>query len=160
MAIKVISAIILFFVITLPIYAHDYPSDFATACPDGHTFTTDASGGVLCVHPIAGTPTGSGFRDNTNIPVPGLKSNFTEQGLAGKIITEILPIILGIAGFITAIMIIVSGIQFITSSGNPEAANAARGRLVYALIGFGVIVLAFAALQIINAIFLGNTGLV
>lgn len=71
--------------------------------------------------------------------------------------SEILPIVLGIAGFITVIIIVISGIQFITSSGNPEAATAAKNRLVYAIVGFVVIILAFAALQIINALFLGTT---
>ncbi|MDP2632106.1 MAG: hypothetical protein Q8P25_00080 [Candidatus Curtissbacteria bacterium] len=102
----------------------------------------------------------SNFKDCTNVsPLPGAKFT-SEQGLVGNLITEILPIILGVGGMLTVIFIIISGIQFITSSGNPEAANAAKGRLIYALIGFAVIVLAFAALQIISAIFLGDTGLV
>ena len=79
------------------------------------------------------------------------------QGLPGQIVNLFLPVILTIAGFIAVIFIVISGIQFITSSGNPEAANAARGRLIYALIGFGIIVLAFAILQIINTIFLGTS---
>ena len=96
----------------------------------------------------------------------GLSDKYTrtplgsEGTLVGTIISDILPIVLSIAGFITVIIIIISGIQFITSSGNPEAANAARGRLIYALIGFAIIILAFAILQIINTIFLGNTGIV
>jgi hypothetical protein len=83
-------------------------------------------------------------------------SNFTSSGLIGKIISEFLPYIFGIAGFITIIMIVISGIQFITSSGNPEAAGAARGRLVFALIGFGLIVMSFVILQLIDEIFLGT----
>ncbi len=82
------------------------------------------------------------------------------QGLPAKIINGFLPAVLVIAGFITVIIIIVSGIQFITSSGNPEAAGSARSRLIYALIGFAIIILAFAILQIVNTIFLGNTGIV
>ena len=74
------------------------------------------------------------------------------------LITLFLPAILGIAGFITVIIIVISGIQFITSSGNPEAAAGARGRLIFALVGFALIILAFAILQIVNKIFLGDTG--
>lgn len=85
---------------------------------------------------------------------------FTHSGLVGQIVGKILPVILILGGFITVIVIIISGIQFITSGGNPEAANAARGRLTYAIIGFVIIILAFAILQIVNKIFLGNTGLV
>ena len=79
---------------------------------------------------------------------------------AGSFITDIvgafLPIILSIAGFLTVILIIVSGIQFVTSSGNPESAAAARGRLTFAIIGFVIIVLAFAITQIVARIFLGS----
>ena len=71
-----------------------------------------------------------------------------------------LPFILIIAGFLTVIIIVISGIQFITSGGNPEAAAAARGRLTYAVVGLIIILLAFALLQVIDRIFLGNTGVV
>lgn len=79
-----------------------------------------------------------------------------ELGTAGGVISGFLPSILAIAGFITVIIIVISGIQFITSSGNPEGAAAARNRLTYALVGFALIVLAFAVLQIINRIFLAT----
>jgi len=75
----------------------------------------------------------------------------------GMILGAFLPYIFGIAGFITIIMIVISGIQFITSSGNPEAAGAARGRLVFALIGFAVIVLSFVILKLIEQVFLGTS---
>ena len=99
-----------------------------------------------------------GFLDCiSDINIPGLEPEFTEQGLVGKIISAFLPAILGVAGFITVIIIVISGIQFVTSGGNPEAAAAARGRLTFAIIGFVIIVLAFAILQIVNNIFLGTT---
>ena len=78
----------------------------------------------------------------------------------GNLISAFLPAVLGIAGFITVIFIVISGIQFITSSGNPEAAAGAKNRLIYALVGFALIVLAFAITQIIDKIFLGGTGVV
>jgi|SRR3989304_10064765 len=89
------------------------------------------------------------------IATPELYIKFAD-GLFGQIITGFLPAILGIAGFLTVIFIVISGIQFITSSGNPEAAAAARGRLIFALVGFALIVLAFAILQIVNRWFLGT----
>lgn len=81
---------------------------------------------------------------------------FTASGLPAQLVTKILPLALTIGGFITVIVIIISGIQFVTSSGNPEAAAAAKNRLVYAIVGFIIIVLAFAILQIVNRIFLGT----
>lgn len=78
----------------------------------------------------------------------------------GGIISAFLGPILIIAGFVTVIIIIVSGIQFVTSGGNPEAVAAARGRLTFAIIGFVIIVLAYAILQIVDKIFLGTSGVV
>lgn len=93
-----------------------------------------------------GGQTISGPVDNCNLNTP-----------AG-LISAFLPAILGIAGFLTVIFIVISGIQFILSSGNPEAAAGAKNRLIYALVGFALIVLAFAILQIVNRLFLGPTG--
>ena len=76
----------------------------------------------------------------------------------GGIVSAILPYVFGIAGFLSIIIIVISGIQFITSSGNPEAAASARNRLVFALIGLAVIILAFAILQIVDKLFLGGSG--
>lgn len=98
----------------------------------------------------------NGFSDCiSGITTPGLTYT-TDQGLVAKIIGDVLPVVLGIAGFLTVIFIVVSGIQFITSSGNPEAAAGARSRLIYALVGFIIIVLSFAILQIVNFLFLGS----
>lgn len=76
------------------------------------------------------------------------------SGFIGELVTRILPIILGLAGFASVIVILISSIQFITSSGNPEAAAAARGRLMMALVGFAIIILAFAITQIVDQLFL------
>ena len=95
-----------------------------------------------------------------DLPITNVESKFSASGLVGKLLSEFLPYIFGIAGFIAVIMIVISGIQFITSSGNPEAAGAARGRLVFALIGFGLILLSFVILKLIDQVFLGNTGVV
>ena len=92
------------------------------------------------------------------ISPPGLDPSFNESNIITRLISVFLPAIFSIAGFITVIIIVISGIQFITSSGNPEAAAGARGRLIFALVGFALIILAFAILQIVNKIFLGNTG--
>lgn len=83
---------------------------------------------------------------------------FSETGLVGAVFSSILPIIIGLGGFLTVILIVVSGIQFVTSSGNPEAAAAARGRLTFAIIGFALLVLAFAITQIVDNVFLRGSG--
>lgn len=92
-----------------------------------------------------------------DINVPGL--NFTHpRTFIGDLISVILPIILSFVGFITVIVIVISGIQFMLSGGNPEAAGAARGRLTFAIIGFIIVILAFAITRIVDIIFLGGSG--
>lgn len=107
-------------------------------------------------------PDNNDSNQGESIPPPVLPESpiegFSPDTFIADLISAILPIILGIAGFITVIFIIISGIQFMTSSGNPEAAGAARSRLTFAIIGFVIIVLAFAITQIVDRIFLGGTG--
>ena len=85
---------------------------------------------------------------------------FTETGLIGDIFTKILPIAIGLGGFLSVIIIVISGIQFITSNGNPEAAAAARSRLIFAIVGFVLLILAFAITQIVDNVFLRGSGVV
>jgi len=125
-----------FTVLTVPIFAEN-------VCPAGYNLVTGPTD--LCVRPKPPDCT----------PPEG----FTAGNLIGKLIGDILPIVLGIAGFLTVIFVIISGIQFVTSSGNPEAAAAARSRLIFALVGFIVIILAFAITQIVDRIFLGGSGI-
>lgn len=58
--------------------------------------------------------------------------------------------VLGLAGGIALILIIISGYQFMVSQGNPEAVKAATERLTSAVIGLLFIILSFVLLQIIG----------
>ena len=97
--------------------------------------------------------------DSIDLP-PSPARGFSGPQFVAQLITKVLPLVLSIGGFIAVIVIIISGIQFVLSSGNPEAAGAAKNRLVYAIVGFIIIILAFAILQIVDRLFLGNTGIV
>ncbi len=103
---------------------------------------------------------GGGGGGNTIEPVlpNNPASNFSSgSNLVGDIITKILPIAIGLGGFLTVIFIIISGIQFISSSGNPEAATAAKNRLTYAIVGFVILALSFLIVRLVNTLFLGST---
>lgn len=68
------------------------------------------------------------------------------QGL----IRSIFGIVLGLAGGIALIMIMISGYRFMVSQGNPEALAEARGYLISAIVGLLFIILSFVILQIIG----------
>jgi hypothetical protein len=52
-------------------------------------------------------------------------------------------------GAIAVVIVILSGITMITSSGNPEAIANARKQIIYALVGLVVIALAWTALSFV-----------
>lgn len=64
----------------------------------------------------------------------------------------VLDMLLRIGGFVAVISIIVAGIQYITSMGNPEDAVAARKRLTNSLIGLAIVLIATGVVA-----FIGNT---
>ncbi len=143
---------------TINIAAPQNPADYQLLVKDvtGGTplqVCNPLTGARLSVTPTSAPPAGSAPR-LPDSPAQG----FSEQTLVSDLLGKILPYILGIGGFLTIIFIIISGIQFATSSGNPEAAAAARNRLIFAIIGFVIIILAFAITQIINTIFLGSNA--
>lgn len=112
---------------------------------------------------ISPTPTLASCDNFTNclqdINVSNLNSAFTKNGASnfvGTLVGLIIPIALGIGGMLTVVFIIISGIQFVTSGGDPKGAAAAKDRLVYAVIGFIILILAYAVLQIIDKLFLGT----
>jgi hypothetical protein len=61
---------------------------------------------------------------------------------SGGVLNKATNIITAIAGFIAVVMIIVSGLQMVTSSGNPEKISSARNTIIYSSVGLVVIALA------------------
>ena len=72
----------------------------------------------------------------------GQTGNNCEDTGVTNTIQGIIKIISYIAGIIAIIMIIVSGLRFITSGGDSGKVASARNSLIYALIGIVVVVLA------------------
>jgi hypothetical protein len=76
-----------------------------------------------------------------------------KSGTVGTIIASIIPLILAAAGFLLLIMLIVSGYQLMASRGDPKALEGAKGRLLFALIGFFIVFGAYWILVVIQTIF-------
>ncbi len=110
-------------------------------------------------------PTGGGgsaectdFNNCTDIPntkPPG----FGDTTIIVDLVAQFIPIALGMGGFLSVIIIVISGLQFITSNGNPEGAAGARGRLIFALVGFVLLIIAYALTKVIDTIFLKSGAL-
>lgn len=62
----------------------------------------------------------------------------------------IFGVVLGLAGGISLVLIIIAGYKFMASQGNPESLQAARDQLISAIIGLLFIILSFVILQVIG----------
>lgn len=65
------------------------------------------------------------------------------------IIVSILNVIIGVAGFISVIWIIIGGVNYMTSSGDPNKTKKARDTILYACIGLVICVLSFAIVNFV-----------
>ena len=71
----------------------------------------------------------------------------------GDILSAALQISLVIAGLIVLLMVIMGGIQYMTSGGDKEEAQAAQKRITAALVGLVIVVSAYALAVIIEKVF-------
>lgn len=87
------------------------------------------------------------------------ESNFPPAGVVGSfgvLATKVVTILIGISGSIAIILIIIAGIRFVTSGGDPKKLAGAQATITYAIIGIAVTVLAFIILQALQ-VFLGSS---
>jgi hypothetical protein len=69
-----------------------------------------------------------------------------------NLVGNVINVILGFAGITFFVLLVIGGIRFITSGGDPKATEGAKKTLTYALGGFLVILLAFLILVLIYKI--------
>lgn len=51
---------------------------------------------------------------------------------------QITGVVFGIVAAISVLMIVISGVKFVTSNGNPESVSKARNTMIYAVVGLVV----------------------
>ncbi|MDO8507018.1 MAG: pilin [bacterium] len=67
-----------------------------------------------------------------------------------KVLTNLANLILTIAGALVVVMVIIGGIRYIISAGNPQMVEGAKKTIIYALVGLAVIILSAAILNTVN----------
>lgn len=75
-------------------------------------------------------------------PLPA-NTSFTGSGSLANIISVFLSLALTAAGILLLIWLIISAFQWITSEGDKEKLAQSRARIIYAIIGFVIIVIAY-----------------
>ncbi len=104
-------------------------------------FLTLGAGRVNALSPICS----GGATAGSNVSSSAFcKDTQTTNPIIGTngVLNDVINIITAIAGFVAVIMIIVAGLQMITSSGKPEKISSARNTIIYASVGLIVIALA------------------
>lgn len=86
----------------------------------------------------------SGYRGIVN--VPGLKFSGSQATL-GAILSDLFIIALYLAIFLTFFWLVWGTFQYLFAGGNKESLAKARSRITWAIVGFIIILLAFAITQ-------------
>ena len=79
--------------------------------------------------------------EDLEIPQTGTPDNNDVAGL--------LQIVFGLAGSIAVLVIVIAGIMFILSQGDPQKAAKARNTIIYAGVGLALIVSAFSLVSFV-----------
>ena len=84
------------------------------------------------------------FKQIAQTVIDSKSLNIPQKGLTSVTVDNIMKIVFGTLGAIALIIIIIAGIKFMTSQGNPEALAKARNTIIYAAVGLAVAVGAFS----------------
>lgn len=119
---------------------------------------------ILAVVVLIMIPFGVVVADGDEPPVGGGESkiftipNPLKCGSIPDCISRIIQGLIVIAVPVTVVMVIVGAYQFMTSSGQPEKISTAKKTIIYAAVGFAVILLAQGLVLILTDLVGGQTG--
>ncbi len=85
----------------------------------------------------------------------GLKNDANKSDLMPTINT-IINVIIGVVGFVAVIVIILGGVQYTTSAGDPGKVKKAKDTIMYGIIGLVVALLAFAIVNFVLSSIMGK----
>ncbi len=99
---------------------------------------------LLAVEHEFGDPSSkSSLLDAKSVGIPEVAAN-------DDTIRNVLSYVFAFAGALSVVMIIIGGIRYILSTGNPQQTTSARNAIIYAIVGLGISLTAFV---IVNFIF-------
>jgi len=78
-----------------------------------------------------------------------VKSGGTSGDTVSAFVQSIVNILLFIAGIISVVVIVVSGLRFVLSNGDASAVSKAKNAIIYAVIGLVVAIMAYAIVNFI-----------
>lgn len=84
-------------------------------------------------------------RDNPDQPI----CKQANQSTLPQLIKRIVDIMLFLIGAISVLMVVVGGIRYVTSGGDPQQVKAAKDTVLYAVIGLVIAILAYAIVSFV-----------
>lgn len=81
---------------------------------------------------------------------PGFKPEFTNLA---SLVNNAIPILFSIAGILLLLYLIWGGFDFLLSMGDPKKAEAGKGKITNAIVGFIIIFVAYWVVQIVSYLF-------
>lgn len=75
--------------------------------------------------------------------------NSSKNDAAQEAIPTVLSIVFGTVGAFALLMIVISGLRYITASGDPQKMAQAKNGVIYALIGLAVTITAFSIVTLV-----------
>ena len=75
---------------------------------------------------------------------------YRTSGGFGVLASDVLLILTSTAGALSLMFVVIAGIKFVTSGGDPKKLASASSTLTYAIIGLAVTILAFVILRIVQ----------
>ncbi len=115
----------------------------------GYLLTLVGLGSTLLVAPVGAINVFDDCAANPDAQV--CKAANTDD--ATSLIRNIINTLLYLIGSVSVIMIIVGGIRYTTSNGEPGQIKAAKDTIMYAVIGLAVAIFAYAIVQFVIMIF-------
>lgn len=109
---------------------------------------------ALCIFFQSLFVVGTAYAD---VPIPNVPNTPPKSITIYEVLTNVANLILLIAGVLAVVMIIIGGIRYIVSAGNPQMTEGAKKTVIYALVGLAIIILSASILKTINFV-LNGTG--
>lgn len=110
------------------------------------------TGSTSKVNDIGGCP--DGFTSKGPLCIPnnpfGNSEGIVGKGTLGELASTVISILLGMAGIVAVIFVIIGGYQFMTARGNETQSTEGRKTVVNALIGLAIIIVSYAVVQAVT----------
>ncbi len=86
------------------------------------------------------------------------KCNIEEDDTLMPTIVNIIEVIIGVLGIAAVVIIVLGGVQFLTSTGDPGKVKKAKDTIMYGIIGLVVAILAFAIVNFVLGSFFSSNS--